>query len=484
MMVKRLVRDESGVALALAIILIVLVGVMGAGLLAFVQSNLRGTVEANQGRKALEIADAGTHAARQHLLGAKDPAYYDVDSAIHSLYYAATCNVDAADPSEVSADPLEEWSPEAGGATRTFAGGQFNVKIRWLSPNSMADGRCLAPETGSLAEGVDYFEVVSTGTYGPAKRTVETVYSTYALQVPRAYYTPGNVNIAGSACIVNVSVFSGGNVDFDGNGGCRDDVTGNLLGSHFKGADTNYGDWNNPPSDKFNKTARGTDEAGVGAVGTVTDSPKPNVRDFGSSTTPTFYRELPDPANQTASQITFPFDYKIQPNADRLCDIAKERQQYHSITSSGNYTLNSWPANSTSETVVCYEFMNTGSANKLIWSVAGSSSNSLAAPYEGCRGPIQQGTLVVKGGNFSTGSSTALFRGIVVVRGPQGAESSEVGSSQDSGKTCLDGFVNASSTITLAGSVRPSTTLNLDDRPGFYGVRLWSWRECYTTSCN
>jgi hypothetical protein len=46
-MFERLRRDESGVALGLTIILIVLIGVMGAGLLTFVRSDLDAVIEVN-----------------------------------------------------------------------------------------------------------------------------------------------------------------------------------------------------------------------------------------------------------------------------------------------------------------------------------------------------------------------------------------------------------------------------------------------------
>ena len=87
--------------------------------------------------------------------------------------------------------------------------------------------------------------------------------------------------------------------------------------------------------------------------------------------------------------------------------------------------------------------------------------------------------LVIRGGNFATKSNTALFQGVVVVRGAEGSEATDLGTSSDTGNTCLDGFVNATSEIKIAGTVRPSTSLEANNRPGFYGVRTWSWRELY-----
>jgi type II secretory pathway component PulK len=71
-MTGRLARDERGVALGLAVILVALVGVMAAGLLAFVAADLDALVEANRGQQAFELAEAGIEVAKAHL--ADDPS--------------------------------------------------------------------------------------------------------------------------------------------------------------------------------------------------------------------------------------------------------------------------------------------------------------------------------------------------------------------------------------------------------------------------
>lgn len=78
-------------------------------------------------------------------------------------------------------------------------------------------------------------------------------------------------------------------------------------------------------------------------------------------------------------------------------------------------------------------------------------------------------------GDFTTQPNQALFRGVVIVRGGVATD----GESADNGNTCLEGFVNTTGTITLAGKVRPFSSNTVTNRPGFYGVRLWSWRELY-----
>jgi hypothetical protein len=492
-MFERFRRDETGIALGLTVIMIVLIGVMGAGLLVFVRNDLEAVIGVNDGQRAMDIADAGAQAAKAQLLADNVPAHYDVDDTLSQVFDNLLCNIDDSDLTNprvageaIGRNPSSEnWSPEVGGQTRKFAGGEFTVTIRWMTQLSVAPSECQAPVTsltGILPGGVEYFKVISTGKYGSATRKVEAIYETYDLHVPRAYYTPGPITISGTACIDSVSLFSLSNVTFNGTGGCKN-ALGLPMNGHMKGTDLAYGDWNDPPSDKFNKTGRKTalglpvTDAGVGTAGTITGSPRLGTRDYDRTTTPRFV-QAPSANPQSASEITFPFDLGSQPDADRLCDEAKAQGNYEEYTTTGNKSLTSWPANSSSTTVVCKVFKNTDSSNKLIWDVSGTTD--LLDPYVGCKGPTQKGTLVIRGGNFSTKSNTTLFEGVVVVRGAEGSASTDLGSTSDTGNTCLNGFVNATSEIKIAGTVRPSSSLELNSRPGFYGVRLWSWRELYS----
>lgn len=68
---RRVVEEESGVALGLAVIVVVLVGVLATGLLTLVSTNLDATVEANRGRQAFEMTEAGVEVAKARL--ADDP---------------------------------------------------------------------------------------------------------------------------------------------------------------------------------------------------------------------------------------------------------------------------------------------------------------------------------------------------------------------------------------------------------------------------
>ncbi|MDQ3912764.1 MAG: hypothetical protein M3305_13545 [Actinomycetota bacterium] len=463
-MLRRLVRDESGVALGLAVIMIALIGVMGAGLLVFVRNDLEAVVEVNQGQRAFNIADAGVQAAKHHLLGDKAPAHYDVDSASNPLYYAASCNV--GDESAAPALQGPSWSPEGSGVTRNFADGQFNVTIRWLSPDSAADNRCKAPQTGTLPGGVDYFEVISTGTYGSATRRVEAIYSTYDLNIPKGYFTQtGDIKIAGSACIDSVSLFTLYNVTLSGGGsGCDG------TGQNIKGRDRAYGNWRN----SVNPTPRSTDNAGFGAAGMIDSRLKASGRDYDKDTCPKLLQNLSDPSVcPSPGRITFPFAPGSQPDIDFLREEAIRQEQEDPATqrhyynpSNGNFSLSNWPDNSSENTIVFVEFSGASSSNTVKWDVSGSCTDN----------PPKKGTLVVRNGNFTTQPNRARLQGVVIVRGGEVAD----GTSADTGKTCLEGFVNAQGTITIAGNVSPFTSNELaDERPGFYGARLWSWRELY-----
>ena len=147
---RRFVRDESGMTLAMAMIMVVLIGAMGAGLLTFVMTDLNTVSEQNRGQTAFEVADAGIEAAKHELAS----------------------NVDIADYDGVSPDI--QWSGSAGGVTLTNLGDgptedEVNVKI-WYRDDTKD------------------FRVVSEGTYGVAKRRIEAIFEAapVVLGVPSA----------------------------------------------------------------------------------------------------------------------------------------------------------------------------------------------------------------------------------------------------------------------------------------------------------
>jgi Tfp pilus assembly protein PilX len=73
-MIWRLLPEERGMALGLAIIVVVIVGVMGAGLLTFVATDLEAVLAVNRGEQAFELAEAGIEVAKAHLANDPSPA--------------------------------------------------------------------------------------------------------------------------------------------------------------------------------------------------------------------------------------------------------------------------------------------------------------------------------------------------------------------------------------------------------------------------
>jgi hypothetical protein len=79
-MIWRLLPEERGMVLGLAIIVVVIVGVMGAGLLTLVATDLEAVVAVNRGEQAFESAEAGIEVAKAHL--ASDPSPADWSSGV------------------------------------------------------------------------------------------------------------------------------------------------------------------------------------------------------------------------------------------------------------------------------------------------------------------------------------------------------------------------------------------------------------------
>ncbi len=461
-MLRRLIRDESGVALGLAVVMIVLIGVMGAGLLVFVRTGLNSTVQVNQGQKAIDMADAGVQAAKRQLVLNAAPNNYD-----------NTTNLSANPPNPADS----EWSYAGAGKTLSLGGCNncINVKIRYLLPARDETQRAnpdyapeLTPNNGvdaNYAPGVDYFRITSEGTVGGTRRVVDAIYVTQTSGVPQGWYTLGNMQIGGSITIEGLSLFARGSINVSGN-------------PTTQGTDIAYGNWNRPP---WNTKARATDLPGLGAVGTVTGSNALSTRDFGSNSSPQFVLE-----NPSSNQMTFPFDYRQQPILEDLRNAASSQNtavrpqgNYYEVACGTTQALKEasateagpkWPANSTTETVVYVRFTcTTFSDNSILnWDVSQSAGD-------------RRGTLVIENGRMELGQNKACLNGIAVIRGVP----TDKRAYNSTGGSCLKGYVNASGEVRIQGNISPFT-LERGNRPGFYGVQLWSWRECYSydgTTC-
>lgn len=157
-------RDEAGIALGLAVILVVLIGVLAAGFLAVVRSDLLSTISANHGQRAFDIADAGARAAAAHLRSDAAPEHYDANASENSEWSDVSDDVDP---------PGKTLALDAGSAT---------VAVRYLLPATGEDQQVdenHAPET--VPDGLsdypdgDYFLVTSEGVSGETRRKVEVI---------------------------------------------------------------------------------------------------------------------------------------------------------------------------------------------------------------------------------------------------------------------------------------------------------------------
>lgn len=454
-MIGRLKSDQRGIALPVAVMMVVLIGVMGAGLLTFVRTGLDSTLEVNQGQRALKMADAGVQAAKRQLAANATTTQYN-----------GTTNLGLTPP-----DTESTWSYVGTGRTLSLRGTGtllspecdqcINVKIRWLQP-SMTDSDVRdvnrAPQNASQR---DFFRVVSEATAGNARRRIEAIYYVEGRDIPRAFYTPGSITISGTSNITNMSMFSRGNVTING-------------GATFSGTDFSYNNWNVSP---FNTTARRSSHPsgpfvtvpGVGTTGTITGGGNLGTRDYGSNTNPQFILKNPPDGSQTTSQISFPFDYRSEPDLEDLRLAAQQQGNYYELAADTNTDITGpgglgagpkWPTNSAVDTVVFVRFTSYQSGNNLGWNVGSS-------------GTTVKGTFVIENSTFTTGQNKACLNGYIIIRGvPTNVESYK----DTGGNSCLQGAVNSSGGIRIAGNVSPFT-LEGGNRPGFYAVSRWSWRE-------
>lgn len=269
--------------MALVVIMIVLIGVMGAGLLTFVNRDLESVIEVNRGQLAQEAADAGVEAARRHLATTDAlPGSYDTVNTVGN----------------------SDWYADASPKVMTFREpDDMRIGIRYLLPatsEAQARQEGFAPEVlptyGADAcndldgNGVDddlnttttppnvdacdypnnrnYFSVTVRGTSGNAIRQVQAIYSTENFDLPVAYYATRDIDFNGSATNVSgLSLFANRYI-YD------------LRPSRITGNDNRYGDWATNPTtgqpNAFNGTPRtnstGTPiiAAGAAARGTGT----------------------------------------------------------------------------------------------------------------------------------------------------------------------------------------------------------------------
>ncbi len=472
-MTRRFIEDESGMTMALTIMVMVIIGVMGAGLLTFVTTDLRAVAEVNQGQRAFEMADAGVQAAKQQL-----NSDFTVDH-----YNGGTGDIN--------------WSSSTSNSSCPDLGSYGTCLNNLDSSDSTSDS--VNVQIQSLATPANSFKVISTGGYGNAKRKIEAVFQVtpgISSNIPPAHFTWRNINQDG------------------GGGGCNLDGTSMFaigdasFGDSFDicdAPDRSYGKWaatsgagpypNSVGSypNAFNSTPRSScpgGRAGIVARGTISTNGGAGSEvakgtcSFDENTTPAVVSGPPANGNQ----IAFPFSVASSPPASDL-EVLRQRAlqlekqnpgaRYYidsdpgngvddaaltsdyDIGSSANSTRMTWPAGSDFETVVFFKFL-PNSGRNASWTYSQNCAST----------DTSRGVIAVENGNFNIDNNNGGFNGAVVIRG---------GKFSSSGNACMTGYVNSSGDINMRGDFTSGTVPSLASLPAFQSsdVSLLSWREVY-----
>ncbi len=192
MLARRFVKDESGMTLGLAMMMILLISVMGAGLLTFASRDLNTVLETNRAQRAFEVADAGVGAAGRQLSANVVREHYNGDGAGNCgsddiQWSALRCT----DPDGLTLNNLD------GDATTSDS---VHVTIEYKS---------------ATEDFPEHFLVISEGTYGVAKRKIETIFK--GVEVASGggesighplYYTPSDIRIERGVSLNGISMFS------------------------------------------------------------------------------------------------------------------------------------------------------------------------------------------------------------------------------------------------------------------------------------
>lgn len=439
-MLGRFAKDESGMTMALTVLMVVLIGVMGAGILTFVQRDLESVIEVNRGQRAFEMADAGIKAAKAQL---------DADS--NRMKYDST-DVGVVD---------SPWAESKGGKNLSMDGSSANVQIR-------SD----VPSAGS-------YRVISTGCIpdcasSRAKRKIEAIFKLEGgVGIPPTYFGRNNIGLEGTVSTTDISLFALGNVTKSGSSG---DFSGD--DEYFKKwAET--GDSLSYPN-PYNKTARSSDLAAVGALGTVAswyESRAPVYSGTTSCTSSSGIKMVADWAASTCAanrKVSFPFDTSMTRLTSDINALRQRAQDQEAATGYDHYRLNystanntctfsTWPAGSTYDTVVFYEF---------------SSYSTSRAPVNYCgTNSSYKGVIVVVNGNFKMEGPRKFEGGIITYTNPVNASR---GTFEASGNGDLTGYVNSTGNITISGTPGAGSVPALNSLPSFDGVPgTTSWRELY-----
>lgn len=486
----KLIGDESGIALPIAIFVMVLVGVMGAGLLVFVRNDLEAVVEVNRGQKAMEIAEAGVALAKRQLKSDNVRRHYDA-TPVNDCAAGQRVGEDwspATTGSNAECSDVAVPKPSGPGVRKDFAGGRFVVTIQcYVQGDTTCAGITESAPGSETAAERRYFKITSTGYYpadgSGAVRKVQAIYYTASLPYPTAYYSFKNIEFVGNASVRGVSFFAKQNIIGTQSGSVSIDRTTPALYSH----------WNTTlfvPPTQYNTVSRtsslGLPLVGVGfgaeglvcATNTCTSSAADGRNDYDSTTGTKgqnlkFVRKPTGAANtpNASGTISHPFDPPGNLNTDLPMayweEDAREQGTYKTPAQIGNKIDNSvWPATQTLRNVFFVE----------------AGGQTIDIDYRVDKSPIiPEGVIVVRNGNLSINNASNGFKGIIVVTG----DGTATGNYTSTGNDTVTGFVIADGTMKIGGTVEPSVAVgDFSSMPAYHSVNLWSWRECYSINCS
>lgn len=504
--------------MGLVVIMIVLIGVMGAGLLTFVQRDLENVVEVNRGQKAIEVSDAGVQAARRQLLVNSFPNQYN-DPTATPLSPEATnspwaYNTGSATCGSLSAGP---------GRCITTPEGDVRVTIKYLPPPPTAADRTnanFAPE--ALPSGAsdykdkrDYFQIETDGVFSGARRKIQAILVTEDLNLPKAYFATDDIELAGGLTVTDVSLFA------------RGDITGIKCGT-VTGIDKAYGDWFSATNDKSRIDSTRTSAvdpgaAGLGAEGEIDyasggpgcsgfnnndqkqapaeaddlykkrdfdgltsfpgglSAPSPNYR-FCAKNTACW----PSGTAQPAGVITYPFDGGANLNADFLRSVAEQQVRTGAgpVTSRDNYIEQPGSGPTVDVNASTFNQQAPALSSVMVVKFTGSSRGTvdIVSP---AGGPCLSGTVLVINGDVNTSNAgAACFDGVLAIQRDPTNPLAATLTYKNTGDFTLNGFANIDGKMQIRGGVGPILTDDVLNQPGYHDVKTWSWRECYKEACN
>jgi hypothetical protein len=521
--------------MGLAIIMIVLIGVMGAGLLTFVRSDLNSVIEENGGQRALDIADAGVQDAKAHLRVDSFREHYDTDSGndcnegirVGGDNWSKATDI-YTDPNGycvgpgTRADDLNTPWREDQGVSKLFGGGRFHVTIECYDQNDtvcdIGGAGSAPPEDIPPPADEKFFKITSTGydteAGDGAVRKIEAIYTTSKkTYAPIAFWSPRDINFSGTDCVKKMSFFAGRNITgaTSGNGcGPPNPFGTQKLIAHrpptttppLPPDDAIYGHWQNAYNPTMRVDASGTPitKVGFGAVGRVCSGACPDLtsttsmagsiadgfNDYDRTTGPLPGRNVGQkkkfvsPLTNPSSEITFPFDPGVGlANPSSLVEEGLLEEMRAAAEAQGNCHAATPTPGVCSNTAV--STINAWPAPGAIYFADGTNITLSLS-----ESPDPSGMLIVRGGDVNWVNSSADFEGVIIVIGNGNlaangscATNSGTGYYTQPGQVNLDGYVAASGCIQISGNVEPSTTIDYTNLNSFYDVKLWSWRELY-----